>query len=235
MEQWQIADPTDSQFDVIWGAWAAYVSRRPIPHLISRTGPDGIESLTNFIGGRNFPGLSAQDHLLQFEALNGNMTWNVWVNVQVPEPAPVSVVGELEDNLDLSQEQVELLLGAVSDAEDSSEESVQPRALPPYRDGPWNDDAAEPRDRRSRAAGSQDAGAADHDDSESETEIMAFSLFTSWREGESASEDEYDPRVRRRFRQMVERFQNRSTSPDSDVGRMPRWHAVEQLVTAIWC
>ena len=144
MEQWQIADPTDSQFDVIWSAWAAYVSRRPIPHLISRTGPDGIESLTNFIGGRNFPGLSAQDHLLQFEALNGNMTWNVWVKVQVPEPAPVSLVGELEDNLDLSQEQVELLLGAVSDAEDSSEESVQPRALPPYRDGPWNDDAAEP-------------------------------------------------------------------------------------------
>ena len=52
--------------------------------------------------------------------------------VQAPEPAPVSLVGELEDNLDLSQEQVELLLGAVSDTEDSSEESVQPRALPPY-------------------------------------------------------------------------------------------------------
>ena len=165
------------------------------------------------------------------------MTWNVWVKVQAPEPAPVSLVGELEDNLDLSQEQVELLLGAVSDAEDSSEESVQPRELPPYRDGPWNDDAAGPRDRRSRAAGSQDAGAADHDDSESETEIMAFSLFTSWKdkrenqhqkmnmiqgsEGVSGRWSKDFRIVRRAMTQMP--------------GRMPRWHAVEQLVTAIWC
>ena len=195
------------------------MSQRPIPYLISRTGPDGVESLTNFIGGRIFPGLSAQDHLLQFEALNGGMTWSVWVKVQVPEPAPVSLIGELEDNLDLSQEQVELLLGAVSDAEDSSEESVQPRELPPYRDGPWNDDAAPPRRRQSRAAGSQDAEAANPSESESETEteIMAFSLFSSWKAGESASEDEYDPRVRRRFRQMVESYQNRSPSNDSDV------------------
>ena len=219
MEQWQIADPTDPQFNVIWSAWAAYVSQRPIPYLISRTGPDGVESMTNFIGGRIFPGLSAQDHLLQFEALNGGMTWSVWVKVQVPEPAPVSLIGELEDNLELSQEQVELLLGAVSDAEDSSEESVRPRELPPYRDGPWNDDAAPPRRRQSRADGSQDAEAADHSESESETEteIMAFSLFSSWIAGDSASEDEYDPRVRRRFRQMVENYQNRTPSNDSDV------------------
>ena len=94
---------------------------------------------------------------------------------------------------------------------------MQPRALPPYRDGPWNDEAAETRSRRSRAAGSQDAGSADHEDRESDTEIMAFALFSSWKAGESASEDEYDPRVRRRFRQMVESFQNRSSSPDSDV------------------
>ena len=53
--------------------------------------------------------------------------------------------------------------------------------------------------------------------SESSAEIAAFSLYASWRDGDSVSEEEYSPRVRRRFRQMVESYEARSPSSGSDV------------------
>ena len=142
----------------------------------------------------------------------------------------IPLVGQLEDELELSVEEVHVLLGAVSDYEDS-EDSIQPppQRLCPYVDGPWNDRA----ERGSAAASSSNAPAANRGTIQSNgeedvlspgtassTEVAAFSLFATWRQGDSVSEEEYSPRVRRRFRQLVDQYEARSERSTSSMARI---------------
>ena len=52
-----------------------------------------------------------------------------------------------------------------------------------------------------------------------EVEEVALSLFATWRCGDSCSESEYSPRIRRRFRQLVEEHEARSQGSTSSMAR----------------
>lgn len=109
-------------------------------------------------------GLSAQDHLLEIRTLNNTASWFVWVKAQLQQPTPVTLVGQLEEELGWNQEELEHALGAVSDHESDVSDMPVRRTLRPYIDGPWNDYAA------ARSSNQAAASSSNQETSQSERE-----------------------------------------------------------------